>query len=73
MIGMFNLGHGQKAVGEYSLNKVQGLSKTDLFDSLEEAEKREFIIDASSHDGNAWLLSQKGIRYVKALLEQSKK
>lgn len=71
---MYELGgHKERGVDEYSLNKIQGLSKMDLFESLDVADRRGFLIDASSHDGNAWLLSQDGIRYTKALLEQPKK
>ena len=54
-----------------SLTELQeiGFSKAEIIMATEIAEKKEYILDTSSHDGIGWLLSLKGKTYVESLLE----
>ena len=73
MISMYNIGNsGTHGVYEESLQSVQGFSKMSLFNSINKATQRNLIIDCSTHSGNQWLLSQSGIRYAEALLDEIK-
>lgn len=74
IFSMYYLGEsGQRGVGEDSLKSIPNLSKMDIFQAIEEATSKDLIIDISTHDGTAWMLNQKGIRYAHALIENIKK
>lgn len=55
-----------------SLTELQeiGFSKAEIIMATEIAEKKEYILNISSHDGVGWLLSLKGKTYVESLIEK---
>lgn len=71
MVNMYTLGdNGKSGIPEEYLNDIRGLSKMDLFKSLQVAVQEGLINDISSQDGREWMLTQNGIMYTKALIEQ---
>lgn len=74
LITLYTLGeNGKHGVFESQFNDIKKLSSVELFTAIKEGIFDELIVDASSHDGNQWLLSIEGRRYVEALLRDMKK
>lgn len=71
LIGFYHFGnHGRKGVKRGTINQLEDLSSMEIFTAIERAMNRDFLIDVSSHDGDEWLLSRKGVRYVEALIDK---
>lgn len=66
-------GFGIYATTEEEFNSVEGLSKLDRFNALDEALSRDLILECHSYQQKAWALSPKGVMYVEALFEQMKR
>ena len=74
LINMYKLGNdGNRGIGEYDLKDLQGLSKLDFFKLIKDGIREGYILDATTHDGRAWLLSFAGKQYIEALLEEIEK
>jgi hypothetical protein len=70
LVAIYKLGdNGGKSVGPEKLEAQGGFSKSQVLAAIEEAEKKDWIIDASSFDGMAWLLKPKAIYHVEGLLK----
>lgn len=59
-------------ISEDDLKEIQGISRTNFVLAIKEAESIGLILDVSSHDGRAWMLSNDGNLYVRALLADLK-
>jgi hypothetical protein len=70
LVAIYELGNkGSHAVTSAELETKGGFSKLQIFDAIESAKSSDWIIDASSFDGMAWMLKQKAIYYIEGLLE----
>jgi len=70
LVAIYKLGNeGSQAVTPVQLETEGGFSKLQIFDAIEVAKSKNWIIDASSFGGMAWMLKQEAIYYVKGLLE----
>jgi len=70
LVAIYKLGNeGSQAVTPVQLENEGGFSKLQIFNAIESAKSSDWIINASSFDGMAWMLKQETIYYVKALLE----
>jgi hypothetical protein len=70
LVAIYKLGNdGRRAVTPSELETKGGFSQVQVFGAIEAATSQDWIIDASSHDGMAWMLKSKAIYYVKGLLE----
>jgi hypothetical protein len=71
LVAIYKLGdNGHKAVSLEQLEAQGGFSKSQVLAAIEEAEGKDWIIDASSFDRMAWLLKPKAIYYVEGLLKR---
>jgi hypothetical protein len=74
LINMYKLGNDRnRGIGEFDLKDLRGLSKLDFLKSIKDGIQEGYILDATTHDGRAWLLSFAGKQYVEALLEEIEK
>jgi len=70
LVAIYKLGNdGRRAVAPSELETKGGFSKLQIFEAIEAAKSQDWIIDASSFDGMAWMLKNKAIYYVEGLLE----
>lgn len=71
LVAIYKLGDGgRKSVGPEQLETQGGFSKSQVLETIEAAEEKDWIIDASSLGGMAWLLKPKAIYYVEGLLKR---
>ncbi len=71
LVAIYKLGdNGQKAVSPEQLETQGGFLKSQILAAIEEAEEKDWIIDASSFSGMAWLLKQNAAYYVEGLLKR---
>ncbi|MBN1862054.1 MAG: hypothetical protein JW790_00200 [Dehalococcoidales bacterium] len=70
LVAIYKLGNnGKRAVDSNALETKGGFSKLQILDAIKAAQDRNWIIDASSHDGISWMLKREAIYYVEGLLE----
>jgi hypothetical protein len=71
LVAIYKLGgNGRKAVSPEQLEAKGGFSRPQVLAAIKAAEQEDWIIDASSHSGTAWLLKRKAMHYVEGLLKQ---
>jgi len=74
LVNIYKLGNdGNRGIAEYDLTDLQGISKLDFLKSIKDGIREGYILDATTHDGRAWLLSFAGKQYIEALLEEIEK
>jgi hypothetical protein len=62
---IYKLGdQGARAVSIDEICKESNLLKGEVLAAIEEADGKGFIIDATTHDGLAWMLKLKGRAYM---------
>jgi len=74
LVAIYKLGNdGSGAVTLSELETKGGFSKLQVSDAIKAATtSQDWIIDASSHDGMAWMLKPEAIYYVRGLLESKR-
>jgi hypothetical protein len=69
VIAIYKLGNnGNLAVDAKQLEQEGGFSKVGIIQAIEMAKEQDWIIDASTYGGMAWMLKPKAVYYVKGLL-----
>jgi hypothetical protein len=70
LVAIYELGNkGSHAVTSTELETKGDFPKSQIFNAIESAKSSDWIIDASSFDGMAWMLKRNAIYYVEGLLE----
>ena len=66
---IYKLGdNGKQSVKAERLEQEGGLSKVEIIQAIEMANKQGWIIDASTFGGMAWMLKPNAVYYVRGLL-----
>jgi hypothetical protein len=69
IIALYKLGdNGKRSIDAERLEREGGFSKVQIIQAIEMAKEQDWIIDASTYGGMAWMLKPKAIYYVKGLI-----
>lgn len=72
LAGVYRVGEeGRSSAGLTALIST-GFNKAEISDGIELGLEKGWLIDASSSDGMAWVLSPRGQLYIEGLLEEGR-